>query len=482
MMVHSDMSEADLDKARQRLASIDDNDDPLRVVVSVLMLREGFDKTNICVVVVLRATEADLLLEQIVGRGLRQMFSQQDYPELWGLKQEAFESLHRRKQPSNSLDFLFIVEHPRFRAFYDYLRQEGYIIGGGKTTPPSVTGDLIPVNLLPDRVPEFDIAWPVQIFEGGTFPDLSQIDLSQLPPCSLTFEQALNLARTKIADVHLDSGTKAKTWKLQKEYYDFSFFLASTTNAIAREGGLSGHKAEITALLDEYATHHLFRRTLDYSGGDNALALAFPIVTDHVVTILRRAIVKQVGEITFAHKQGNWKRLSEAPLLLMRESKSVPTERCIYPRQRFADVGGNLERDFMSKTLDFQSDVLAFARLERPHNLVVEYRDADGIARPYEVDFAVKTEEKMFLVETKADRDLELAQVSLKVRAAQAWCESASQVAPPNEVRQPQHWEYLIIPESLYRKHEQATFGTLVELCRPIRDNLIAKAVGELAF
>jgi type III restriction enzyme len=55
-------TDADLEKARKRLDSIDDDTDPLRVVISVLMLREGFDKTNICVIVVLRATEADLLL------------------------------------------------------------------------------------------------------------------------------------------------------------------------------------------------------------------------------------------------------------------------------------------------------------------------------------------------------------------------------------------------------------------------------------
>lgn len=79
-------------------------------------------------------------------------------------------------------------------------------------------------------------------------------------------------------------------------------------------------------------------------------------------------------------------------------------------------MGGNLERDFIQRTLDKQSDVLAFARLEKPHKLVIDYRDADGIARSYEVDFGVKTAEKMFLVETKADKDLELAQVALKAR------------------------------------------------------------------
>ena len=37
------------------------------LLISVLMLREGLIKIIICVTVVFRATEADLLLEQIVG-------------------------------------------------------------------------------------------------------------------------------------------------------------------------------------------------------------------------------------------------------------------------------------------------------------------------------------------------------------------------------------------------------------------------------
>ena len=74
MEIHTRLKEEALEKARLRLDKIDDNDDALQVVISVLMLREGFDRKNISVIVVLRATEADLLLEQIVGRGLRLMF------------------------------------------------------------------------------------------------------------------------------------------------------------------------------------------------------------------------------------------------------------------------------------------------------------------------------------------------------------------------------------------------------------------------
>jgi len=206
MVIHSDLKDKELEEARKRLDKIDIDDDPLRVVISVLMLREGFDKNNICVVVVLRATEADLLLEQIVGRGLRLMFPPYKYPELQDAKKEAYYEIRRNKIPSNSLDFLFVVEHPRFREFYESLKQEGYIIGVGDTSTTSSTGDIIPVDAIPDRTPKFDIAWPIQVYDEGRMPELSQIDVSSLPKYRGDFHQLKKwLSKLVIQETHVNS-------------------------------------------------------------------------------------------------------------------------------------------------------------------------------------------------------------------------------------------------------------------------------------
>ena len=79
-------------------------------------------------------------------------------------------------------DFLFIVEHPRFRQFYEQLWQQGYLIGTAATTRVQATGDIRPIDAIPDRIPELDIGWPLQIFEHGKPPDLSQINVSSLAP------------------------------------------------------------------------------------------------------------------------------------------------------------------------------------------------------------------------------------------------------------------------------------------------------------
>jgi type III restriction enzyme len=56
------------------LDTLEDNDSPIRAIVSVSMLKEGFDVKNLYVIAAVRALESQLLTEQIMGRGLRLPF------------------------------------------------------------------------------------------------------------------------------------------------------------------------------------------------------------------------------------------------------------------------------------------------------------------------------------------------------------------------------------------------------------------------
>src|SRR2546425_950632 len=478
MQIHTDLPDAELEKARKRLDLIDDNNDPLRVVVSVLMLREGFDKKNICVIAVLRATEADLLLEQVVGRGLRLMFPEHEEPQIWESKKEAIEQIKRRRQPSNSFDFLFVVEHPRFRQFYQNLRSQGYLIGEGDTTQVRSTGDLIPVDALPERIAEFDIAWPVQIYDQGKLPDITAMDVNQLPPFGKDFDSLKQqLGKLVIQDVHVESGLKARTWKLDNAYFDFNFFLAQAASAIAKEGRdplLTGCKADIARLVDTFASTRLFEKDIDFALPENYTVLNYTLVFDHVVESVRRAILKQVEAIRFEVRAGEWRKLSDLARIFVREKASVEVARSIYPRLPYSAVAGGLERGFTIEVLDQSPEVLAFSKIDRKHPLKISYRDKSGIQRDYEVDFIVKTEGRMYLVETKSDRDLESATVGLKARAAQSWCETASTVPLPDDIHQPQEWEYVIVAEGMFKANRGLSFSALVPFCETGRDQIIS--------
>lgn len=487
MVIHSDLTEikhgTTIENARKRLDRIDVDDDPLRVVISVLMLREGFDKNNICIVVVLRATEADLLLEQIVGRGLRLMFPPYSYPTLQDAKRDAYFEIRRNKTPSNSLDFLFVVEHPRFRAFYESLKNEGYIIGGGDTSGTDSTGDIIPVDAITEKIKEYDITWPIQIFDEGLMPELSQIDISSLPKYSGDFYKLKKwLSKLVVQETHVETGKKTKTWKLDNEYFDYSHFLRQASRVVATRGKesiLTAKQVEIAQLIDDYVSEYCFGESIDFTKQENYSVLNYILVFDYIVQTVHKAIIELIKGYKYEIK-GIWGKLSEVPRLMVRESKSIETDKSIYPRIGYQIKGGGFERDFIINVLNSSAEVFSYAKLDRRHRLKITYRDHTGILRNYEVDFIVKTNNKMYLVETKADRDLDSPNVAVKARAAVAWCEQASTILPLSGYEQPQAWEYLLLSEGLFKSNKGLGFEAFVPLCQGLRDRIIARAQGIL--
>jgi type III restriction enzyme len=67
----------ELDKLRKAADEVDKDFSPYKAVVSVLMLREGWDVRNVTTIVGLRPFKAQskILPEQTIGRGLRKMYS-----------------------------------------------------------------------------------------------------------------------------------------------------------------------------------------------------------------------------------------------------------------------------------------------------------------------------------------------------------------------------------------------------------------------
>jgi type III restriction enzyme len=79
LVIHTDtageITKKDLEKAREAARDIDKAESRIKAIVSVMMLREGWDVRNVSVVLGLRpfTAKAEILPEQVIGRGLRLM-------------------------------------------------------------------------------------------------------------------------------------------------------------------------------------------------------------------------------------------------------------------------------------------------------------------------------------------------------------------------------------------------------------------------
>jgi type III restriction enzyme len=104
--IHSDVD--DPEDALAKLDAVEDPTSPVRVIVSVAMLKEGWDVKNVYVICSLRASVSEILTEQTLGRGLRLPFG-------------------GRPTRNEMLDTLEVVAHERYDALIrriDRMREE----------------------------------------------------------------------------------------------------------------------------------------------------------------------------------------------------------------------------------------------------------------------------------------------------------------------------------------------------------------------
>ena len=109
--------------------------------------------------------------------------------------------------------------------------------------------------------------------------------------------------------------------------------------------------------------------------------------------------------------------------------------------------------------------VHAFCKInESKHGFCrLRYLKDDGLPAMYSPDFLVKTETAVFLVETKAQKDVRTANVQRKSKSAAAWCERVNTLA--GEDRMGREWHYVLLGEAQFYEWRDKAAG-MVELLK----------------
>jgi type III restriction enzyme len=147
--------------------------------------------------------------------------------------------------------------------------------------------------------------------------------------------------------------------------------------------------------------------------------------------------------------------VSELESIVVRTSSSIEVTKCIFPRQPFPSHGGGLERDFMAWA-DNDTKIEALLKInEYGHDFLRRpYLKSDGMPAQYSPDFLVRTADRVYLVETKAQSALSDANVQRKKRSAVSWVNSVNKLEPSQ--RSDRTWHYALAGESAltsYRKN-----------------------------
>ena len=481
-------------EVKQKLFNIDSYPAP-KIIISVLMLREGFDVNNICVIVPLRASTSLILLEQTLGRGLRLMWRGKDYEEI---KRENRELVMIKKQAPNSyIDILNIVEHPRFLDFYDDLIKDG-MVGAvvEEMTHEKIVGDLIKVGLKTDYK-QYDLFWINILHDSVEELKPLHIALEELDPLSSFSLSTLREIFARDGEKFLSQEITAKTqfgeYHVNANLFNavsYSEYLRKIYEKIVSRIDYSKNRsmkkypvmqmdgARIVALIDKYIRKRLFEQPFDPSQNNNwkILFAHSAVATQHIIGEISKAIFKAQQQINIVDAVIEQIFFSaNAPELKMREKYSLPLQKTIYERTNYPSNKGTLECEFL-KYIDNDSNVERFIKIdENQHPFArISYIRSDGLLSSYHPDFMVCTNEHIYIVETKGNDKVDDPNVQRKQRATIDWCEKINTL--PANKRMEREWVYVLLSEGVFYAYKDtgATIDDILSIAKvqKLKENL----------
>lgn len=416
-----EITQKDLEEAREAARAVDSGKSRIRAIVSVLMLREGWDVRNVTVILGLRpfSAKAGILPEQAIGRGLRLM---------------------RGVPPSNN-QVLELIGTNKFEEFIRELEKEGVGIRS-VTKPPKPGVEIFPVE---DKR-KFDISIPrtTPLYDRH-YKKVEDVDPMSLPV--LGDEKDLEKEiKNRIDLVHGTVDVKVGSAEVEfnaENVPPVENLLSSLTNRVLRHGKLTTDRfAVLYPKVREYVRKRCFagvveldsvqvRRTLNHTGLLDAISKVFARRIGELTTVSQP--VKLVGEPY---------RLSDTEKFLWRRM-AVKGDRTIFNR---VACFNDFEAKF-AEFLDGCGDIECFSALsEWFTEFHVQYLSATGAVRLYYPDFVAVQKgagsKVHWVLETKGR---EFEDTDAKAEHMTRWCDEVSKESG-------NAWKYLKVSQAAYEQ------------------------------
>jgi type III restriction enzyme len=438
---NGEIKESDLDEARKAVREVDSDESPINAIVSVLMLREGWDVQNVTVVVGLRpyTAKANILPEQAIGRGLRLMF---------------------RDNPSGYTERVDIIGNKKFLDFVDDLEKleelklDTFEIGKDKLR-------IITIMPLEGRK-EFDIGLPVLTPSLVRKKSLAE----EIAGLEVMGFQSIVLPMS-------DDDPRSKTFTYEgydiitlKKEFEREYTIPEPQTAqevigyyarrIAEAVKLPAQFAVLAPKVREFFEQKAFGHPADLS--EPAVVKAMSTAVAHYVCV--DVFKKSLQALTIEEQKP---QLME-PARMLSACQPFPWSRPVWEGQKcvfnLVPCDNDFEREF-AKFLDNAADVTAFAKLPRAFGFTVEYTDTAMNLRNYEPDFvAVDKSGTHWLLETKGQENLDVLRKDV---AATRWCENASKLTD-------KQWRYAKVPQKEFETLQPARLADLAALVPALFD------------
>lgn len=430
LLIHTDSTgevvKSDIEEARKFAQNIDSDDNPYEVIVSTMMLNEGWDVRNVNVIVGLRSytSERNVLPEQVIGRGLRKMFPDQNAD----IKQ--------------SVNVLEVIGPPGLMQIIEELEKEENITFStvNVDTELKITTIYVDVDKLSKdiRIPVLSQRIVIKEF---------QIDdhlLEKLQSLSLPLENKVLKTTYKAVDMVTNVVAVERVWDLPVPQ-DTKSVIAFYTDRILNQLKLPNMFSDFYPLVKSYVETKLFTQNVDLSDPRVLFQLSTPKIQEKLINLF----VSNLKDLAYTEREPNiydYIKTSGTQSFVWTK-KVYQSDKCIF---NYVPCDNDFEVEF-SKFLNSSSDVISFCKIVPKVGFFVEYRDSAGNLRYYYPDFIASTKNTYFVLETKGREDIDVA---FKDKRMVIWCEDASNITGKK-------WEFVRINEVDFKKYH---FDSLKEL------------------
>ena len=413
-------NQKDLEKLREQARMIDDTKSPVKVVVSVLMLREGWDVKNVSIILGLRpfTSKANILPEQSIGRGLRLM----------------------QNLGPDYIQILEIIGTDKFEEFVKQLEVEGVGVGVTRKEPN------IGIFVTPIKTrSQFDFEIPVlsasftRKMEG-----ISTFDPSKLPAIGEIDEKG-NYKRIEVSLVTATTDKKVGTKQViieDDEFISIQDLLFSLTDKIIKEGKFSCKFNDLLRITKQYVKFNAFKKEVDLESLGVRRTIANTKVTNDIMLVIAKALGDHIKVKTEV-------KVTNYPISLMEldgfywKRDHVQLKKTVF---NYTPVYNELEKGF-AKFLEQAEDITKFSALAETYTkFSIPYLNKKGSQGLYYPDFIAEQEIKKgktinWIVETKGFED---ENVQYKDAETENWCSIATKHTGIE-------WRFLKVPDLFFK-------------------------------
>ena len=445
---NGEISEAASGKKREELEAlrkasndIDGWESPYKAIVSVLMLKEGWDVRNVTTIVGLRAytSNSKILPEQTLGRGLRRMYFGSSAPE-----------------------YVSVMGTQAFMDFVETIKSEGVELehvpmGKAAARKDSLVVEVDTGNSAKD-IAALDIALPrlarryhreygaLSTLDPGAFYH-QPLALKVFPP-----EETREIVfKTMLDDnahhtIELDAGGVA----------DYRSVVAFFARQLIKDLKLVGGYEELYPRVRDFMRDHLFEGApVDLQDAQVLRNLAEPaaakLIVDNFTKGINALTIREAG----AASVDGYMRLSDMRPFRTDNRPYLVPKRSLFNKIVGEPNAGGFELAFAA-FLDGADDVAAFAKNYLAVGFKMDYVKTSGELSNYIPDFIVRTTDgTVWIVETKGRAELDLPQ---KMQRLAQWCIDATEACAGEGGAV---YRFVYVDQAGFEKHRPTTFAAL---------------------